>query len=112
VTLAKSFGRRKRVKIESYLFSRARGGHKKRFLTILLPCRTQRIQGGDGAPVITDHFLHGMQAYGRGAGVGRTLGWGLDLGVGVGRGVTVGVVLGVAVGVGVGGGVGVPPAGP
>ena len=47
MTLANSFGCRKRVKIESYFFSRARGGRKKKFLTILLPCRTQGIQRGE-----------------------------------------------------------------
>ena len=39
--------------------------------------------------------------YGRGGGVGRTLGDGLDLGVGVGRGVGVGEIVAVGVEVGV-----------
>jgi hypothetical protein len=46
-------------------------------------------------------------AYGRGGGVGRTLGLGPDLGVGVGLGVKVGVGVGVALGIAVAVAVGV-----
>ena len=55
----------------------------------------------------TKHRLLRTCSYGRGAGVGRTLGWGLDLGLGVGRGVVVGVAVTVGVGVALAVGVGV-----
>ena len=52
--------------------------------------------------VATSTLPANITIYGRGGGVGRTLGLGPDLGVGVGLGVKVGVIVGVAVGVAVG----------